>query len=379
MNLNFAYEDFNELDSFPLFNDSDIFMDETDKEAPNLYNALGVVSESYNEDLIANNNEFEDNLKDQALLMEASLEECSFSPVSNDLDFFLTSVDLLQGVSSFSVAKHEGSDDLGKSIVNLNSKSATDNKKNVKKMTTHKSEKQKKQIVMGKELNSLSDSNTTISAPQFKEPKSHKASNTGRVTTRSNNKKATRLRTTTRSTRSRSAKCNRKKSNQSTTATNDPKGTCVPTLSEKKKSNRPSDISMAFDLSSDFSQQILSMEDLDWVLEEAKKFLKRHSAIPESVMKEDEKVLLRKMSKSELENLSNEQKLQRKRARDRVCARNSRNKKKKYTDFLEKQANIIKTENGKVEKQLEGLLDENQRLKNEISQLQSRCAVGNKN
>ncbi|KAJ3424232.1 x-box binding protein [Anaeramoeba flamelloides] len=377
MNLIFAYEDLNELDSFPLFNGSDIFLDTTDKETPDLFNTIGIVSESYNEDLFAKNKELEDTLKDEALLMEANLEEGSFSPVSKDLDFFLTSVDLLQGSSSFRVAKHEESKGLGKSIVNFNGKSATGNKKNVKKITTQKSQT-KKQIAREKELTSLSDSSSAFSVPRFKEPKSHSASNTRRMRTRSSKKKATISRTITRPTRSKSAKGNRKNGSPCSAVTKDPKSTSVTDL-ETKKSKRPSDISVAFDLNSEFAQQLLSMEDLDWVLEEAKKFLKRHSTIPESVMKEDEKILLRKMSKSEIENLSNEQKLQRKRARDRVCARNARNKKKKYTNFLEKQASIIKNENCKVEKQLIGLLDENQKLKNEISQLQSRCVVGNKN
>ncbi|KAJ6255361.1 x-box binding protein [Anaeramoeba flamelloides] len=376
MNLNFAYEDLNELDSFPLFNGSDIFLDTTDKETPDLFNTIGIVSESYNQDLLAKNKELEDTLKDEALLMEANLEEGSFSPVSKDLDFFLTSVDLLQGSSSFRVAKHEEGEGLGKSIVNFNAKSATSNKKNVKKITTQKSQT-KKQIAREKELTSLSDSSSAFSASRFKEPKSHSASNTRRMRTRSSKTKATISCTTTRPTRSKSAKGNRKNGSPCSAVTKDPKSTSVTDL-KTKKSKRPSDISVAFDLNSEFAQQLLSMEDLDWVLEEAKKFLKRHSTIPESVMKEDEKILLRKMSKSELENLSNEQKLQRKRARDRVCARNARNKKKKYTNFLEKQASIIKNENSKVEKQLVGLLDENQRLKNEISQLQSRCVVDNK-
>ncbi|KAJ6253783.1 transcriptional activator hac1 [Anaeramoeba flamelloides] len=398
-------------------------MDEMMKETPYLNNTLETVSESKSQDLSARNNDLLNTWIDQAFDCEANLENCLFCPDTIDFEFPMSSVDLVREVSEINVpnldcelGNIEKSDDLQQLNVNLNEKpkSVKLMKKNLKKNFTQKTKKQKDFFSSSKKkkptstLVSASDSNpTTASAStstvsQVQESESRKTSNTTRMdalsrqkslcndSNKMNNLHSTRSNRTTRSTRStrsdRSRKTSNMKkkrynsnrnrnrnSNSKRTTRNKKKQKDMNSASNQnqKKSNRPTDITAAFDLNSDFSNQILSIEDLDWVLAEARRFLKKHSTIPESLMKEDERILLRKMNKTELENLSSEQRLQRKRARDRVCARNARNKKKKYTDFLEKQVGIIKSDNIKVENKLGGLVDENQQLKNEISKLKN--------
>ncbi|KAJ6232430.1 cyclic amp response element-binding protein a [Anaeramoeba flamelloides] len=359
MNSNFTSEDFNTWGSFTLFNESDIFMDEIDKETPNLFNALGIVSESYSEDLISNNNDSKGKSNDEAFSVDANLEESPYKTKVSGLDFFPSSFDLLQDNSLSNVAKHEESENLEKSIGNLNAKPEMPNKKNkLKKITPQKTEK-KNPSATEKELAPFSKTISACSVSQFKKPKTRTTSNRKKIRRKKINKKVTRTQTY-RLTRTRTEKKNLKVKDQKKKL-------------KQKKSKRNSDLSVSFDFDLDFSQQISSIEDLDLVLDEAKKYLRRHSTIPESVMKEEEKVLLRKMNKRELENLSSEQRLQRKRAQDRVCARNAKKKKKKYTDFLERQTKIIKNENCKVQKKLDLLLNEKQRLKKEITKLQNLC------
>ncbi|KAJ3429589.1 transcriptional activator hac1 [Anaeramoeba flamelloides] len=417
MNLHFTHEDFNELDSFFLFNSSDNLMDEMMKETPSLNNTLETVSESKGQDLSAENNDLLNNWIDQAFGCEANLEDCSFCPDTIDFEFSMSSVDLLREVSEINLpnldcefGNIEKSDDLKQLNVNLNEnpKSVKLKKRNLKKNFTQKTKKQKTffslkknkpTIVSTSTSNPTTASASTSTVSKMQEPDSRKTSNTTRMDTfprqtnisndsnKMNNLRSTRSTRSARSTRStRSTRSDRSRyaSTKKKKKYNSNRNTNCSTRNKKtqkylnsasnqnqKKINRPSDITVAFDLNSDFSNQILSIEDLDWVLVEARRFLKRHSTISESLMKEDERILLRKMNKTELVNLSSEQRLQRKRARDRVCARNARNKKKKYTDFLEKQVGIIKSDNIKVENKLGGLVDENYQLKNEISKLKN--------
>ncbi|KAJ6228731.1 transcriptional activator hac1 [Anaeramoeba flamelloides] len=390
-------------------------MDEMMKETPSLNNTLETVSKSKVQDLSAENNDLLNNWIDQAFGCEANLEDCSFCPDTIDFEFSMSSVDLLREVSEINLPNPdcefgniEKSDDLKQLNVNLNEKpkSVKPKKRNLKKNFTQKTKKQKTFFSLKKKkkptIVSTSTSNpTTASAStstvsKMQEPDSRKTSNTTRMDTfprqtnisndsnKMNNLRSTRSARSTRPTRSTRSDRSRNASTKKKKKYNSNRNTNCSTRNKKtqkylnsasnqnqKKINRPTDITVAFDLNSDFSNQILSIEDLDWVLVEARRFLKRHSTIPESLMKEDERILLRKMNKTELVNLSSEQRLQRKRARDRVCARNARNKKKKYTDFLEKQVGIIKSDNIKVENKLGGLVDENHQLKNEISKLKN--------
>ncbi|KAJ6243378.1 basic-leucine zipper transcription factor f-related [Anaeramoeba flamelloides] len=88
-------------------------------------------------------------------------------------------------------------------------------------------------------------------------------------------------------------------------------------------------------------------------------------------MTEYEKKQLRQLSKEELANLTKKEKLERKRIRDRISARNSRQKQKKYLSRLETRAQEILDEKNKVEEKLNVLEFENLKLKEEIQQLKN--------
>ncbi|KAJ3442956.1 basic-leucine zipper transcription factor f-related [Anaeramoeba flamelloides] len=88
-------------------------------------------------------------------------------------------------------------------------------------------------------------------------------------------------------------------------------------------------------------------------------------------MSEYEKHQLRHLSKDELAKLSDKERLDRKRIRDRVSARNSRQKQKKYLDRLETKAQEILDEKNKVEEKLNILESENESLRKEILRLKS--------
>ncbi|KAJ3433469.1 b-zip transcription factor (eurofung) [Anaeramoeba flamelloides] len=102
----------------------------------------------------------------------------------------------------------------------------------------------------------------------------------------------------------------------------------------------------------------------------SKKFFKRHKRIPEELMTEKEKKLLRKMNKEELKNLSSSQRIERKRARDRVCARSARQKRKEYIDFLQSQINGFNKENVNLSEKLKALNGENRKLKSIVGNLE---------
>ncbi|KAJ3440007.1 b-zip transcription factor (eurofung) [Anaeramoeba flamelloides] len=102
----------------------------------------------------------------------------------------------------------------------------------------------------------------------------------------------------------------------------------------------------------------------------SKKFFKRHKRIPEELMTEKEKKLLRKMNKEEVNNLSPSQKLERKRARDRVCARSARQKRKEYIDFLQSQISGFNKENVNLSEKLKALNGENRKLKSIVGNLE---------
>ncbi|KAJ3452156.1 basic-leucine zipper transcription factor f-related [Anaeramoeba flamelloides] len=86
-------------------------------------------------------------------------------------------------------------------------------------------------------------------------------------------------------------------------------------------------------------------------------------------MTEYEKKQLRQLSKEELANLSNEDRLVRKRIRDRVSARNSRQRQKEYLKKLELRAQEILDEKNKVVERFSELETENLKLKEEIKKL----------
>ncbi|KAJ3448020.1 basic-leucine zipper transcription factor f-related [Anaeramoeba flamelloides] len=88
-------------------------------------------------------------------------------------------------------------------------------------------------------------------------------------------------------------------------------------------------------------------------------------------MTEYEKKQLRQLSKEELANLTKKERLERKRIRDRISARNSRQKQKKYLSRLETRAQEILDEKNKVEEKLNELEFENVKLKEEIQRLKN--------
>ncbi|KAJ6255509.1 cyclic amp response element-binding protein a [Anaeramoeba flamelloides] len=86
-------------------------------------------------------------------------------------------------------------------------------------------------------------------------------------------------------------------------------------------------------------------------------------------MTEYEKKQLRQLSKEELANLSNEDRLVRKRIRDRVSARNSRQRQREYLKKLELRAQEILDEKNQVVERFYVLETENLKLKEEIKKL----------
>ncbi|KAJ3441942.1 basic-leucine zipper transcription factor f-related [Anaeramoeba flamelloides] len=86
-------------------------------------------------------------------------------------------------------------------------------------------------------------------------------------------------------------------------------------------------------------------------------------------MTEYEKKQLRQLSKEELANLSKKDRLERKRIRDRISARNSRQRQKDYLKKLELRAQEILDEKNEVIEKFSELETENLKLKQEILRL----------
>ncbi|KAJ3436844.1 cyclic amp-responsive element-binding protein [Anaeramoeba flamelloides] len=95
------------------------------------------------------------------------------------------------------------------------------------------------------------------------------------------------------------------------------------------------------------------------------------------MMTDYENYQLRSLSKEELAKLSKTEKNERKRIRDRISARNSRNKQKVYLGRLEKHCLSIITEKKKFENKLDLLKKENVDMKKEIERLKSRLNLKN--
>ncbi|KAJ6229872.1 b-zip transcription factor (eurofung)-related [Anaeramoeba flamelloides] len=79
---------------------------------------------------------------------------------------------------------------------------------------------------------------------------------------------------------------------------------------------------------------------------------------------------LRSLTKEQLGQLSKKDKLERKRIRDRISARNARHKQKKYLERLEKHTLTVIKEKDNVKKRLTVLESENSELRIEIERLQ---------
>ncbi|KAJ3445710.1 basic-leucine zipper transcription factor f-related [Anaeramoeba flamelloides] len=95
-------------------------------------------------------------------------------------------------------------------------------------------------------------------------------------------------------------------------------------------------------------------------------------------MTDYENYQLRSLSKEKLAQLSKTEKNERKRIRDRISARNSRNKQKIYLERLEKHCLSIITEKKQFENKLNLLKKENVELKKEIVRLESKLNLKNK-
>ncbi|KAJ6246604.1 hypothetical protein M0813_19271 [Anaeramoeba flamelloides] len=95
-------------------------------------------------------------------------------------------------------------------------------------------------------------------------------------------------------------------------------------------------------------------------------------------MTDYENYQLRSLSKEKLAQLSKTEKNERKRIRDRISARNSRNKQKIYLERLEKHCLSIITEKKQFENKLNLLKKENVDLKKEIVRLESKLNLRNK-
>ncbi|KAJ3447520.1 b-zip transcription factor (eurofung) [Anaeramoeba flamelloides] len=113
-----------------------------------------------------------------------------------------------------------------------------------------------------------------------------------------------------------------------------------------------------------------SLSKKDPLLVLSNNFFKRHKRIPEELMTEKEKKLLRRMNKEEIKNLTPSQRIERKRARDRVCARSARQKRKEYIDYLQSQINGFNKENVNLSEKLSELNRENVKLKLIVSNLE---------
>ncbi|KAJ3446056.1 cyclic amp-responsive element-binding protein 3-like protein [Anaeramoeba flamelloides] len=87
-------------------------------------------------------------------------------------------------------------------------------------------------------------------------------------------------------------------------------------------------------------------------------------------MTEYESYQLRSLTKEQLGQLSKKDKLERKRIRDRISARNSRQKQKRYLESLETHTLSVIKEKDNVKKRLSVLESENRNLRIEIERLQ---------
>ncbi|KAJ3428900.1 transcriptional activator hac1 [Anaeramoeba flamelloides] len=86
-------------------------------------------------------------------------------------------------------------------------------------------------------------------------------------------------------------------------------------------------------------------------------------------LSEKEKTLLKRLSGQRNRDLSQSDRLEWKRLRDRISARHSRQKKKAYLTNLETKVNKLQNEKSQTDKKLSNLENENHQLRNEINKL----------
>ncbi|KAJ6228613.1 bzip transcription factor 44 [Anaeramoeba flamelloides] len=108
------------------------------------------------------------------------------------------------------------------------------------------------------------------------------------------------------------------------------------------------------------------------LLEEAQAFLDNYKQNDQDLMTEEEKILLKKMSKKELSKLSSLEKKNRKRARDRLSARRVRIKQQAYVKYLKNHISNLKNENSTLENRLSTRLQEQKKLELRIQNLKTR-------
>ncbi|KAJ3444654.1 basic leucine zipper [Anaeramoeba flamelloides] len=111
---------------------------------------------------------------------------------------------------------------------------------------------------------------------------------------------------------------------------------------------------------------------LEPLLEEAQIFLENYHQEDEDLMTKEEKILLKKMSKKELASMSENEKKNRKRARDRLSARRVRLKQQAYVGHLQKHISNLKNENSNLESQLSIRLKEKKQLERQFQLLKKR-------
>ncbi|KAJ3426881.1 bzip transcription factor [Anaeramoeba flamelloides] len=108
------------------------------------------------------------------------------------------------------------------------------------------------------------------------------------------------------------------------------------------------------------------------LLEEAQAFLDNYKQNDQDLMTEEEKILLKKMSKKELSKFSSLEKKKRKRARDRLSARRVRIKQQAYVKYLKNHISNLKNENSTLENRLSTRLQEQKTLELRIQNLKTR-------
>ncbi|KAJ6236821.1 protein fd-like [Anaeramoeba flamelloides] len=108
------------------------------------------------------------------------------------------------------------------------------------------------------------------------------------------------------------------------------------------------------------------------LLEEAQAFLDNYRQNDQDLMTEEEKILLKKMTKKELSKLSSLEKKNRKRARDRLSARRVRIKQQAYVKYLKNHISNLQNENSTLENRLSTRLLEKKKLQLRIQNLKTR-------